>query len=112
MDYSYAYAKRRGLVGGNPTMRYEKHYGKFVVAGDVFYPGRMVRVIGNDPYVIGGGQPVYGVYKILKEYIPCPSERNRILTDNRYVNKRMWRLDFQGISHFNWIYWEHDLEII
>lgn len=115
MDYSFAYAKRRGLVGGNPTIRYIlSDKGRFVPArgaGRGLYVGAKVLIIGLDDYLIGEPEGLGCTGVIIEEDPPwyfadCYSKPE-------YQDLKAWRVEIHTIWGNNqWTYWEHDLEII
>lgn len=109
MDYSYAYAKRRGLIGGNPTIRYKlSDEGKYVPAKELCV-GCRVRIIGIDGYMIG--KPC-GLHKTGTIF----AEEDWRLRDIKleYKDKKCWRVSLDGsfCATYDWVYWEHDLEPI
>lgn len=110
MDYSFRYARRRGLTNGNPTHRYKRNdKGDFVSISGIS-PGALVRVLGNDTYILGGGHPDSGTRTVIEEYIFSPAELERARLRGMPVT-RAWRTNAPGDT-YNWVYWEYDLELI
>jgi hypothetical protein len=102
-EYSFRYASRRGLIGGNPTKRYIKHEdGSFRPIGELCV-GAMVRIVGRDGYLIGTPGKLEGTRTIKREYKVLEDWQGPV--DIRYVGKRVWDIG-------EYVYWEHDLELI
>lgn len=111
MDYSFAYAKRRGLVGGNPTVRYKpSDMGKYVPAKGL-HVGCRVKVIGLDDYMIGPPKGLGQTGTIVGEEF---WRLGYIFTE--YEERKTWKVKLdkpiQRGREYDWVYWEHDLEII
>lgn len=110
MDYSYAYAKRRGLIGGNPKYRYELTPNGFKRIGG-FGVGSRVKIIGVDNFIIGRPGALSMLGTITEAYDMTIYEIGLSRGLYKYENTPIWRVQIEGVLP-KFVYWEHDLELI